>query len=1014
MMTGPGEGALVFERPGGGSEHVSASKLAAALAAGRVPVVVLNASQSGAIGKDLEASVAAELLRAGCAAVVAMAYSVYAVAAAEFMAVFYESLFSGDSLGQAVIAGRRHLFEHDERPSPKGDLPLADWLVPVHYLRREVRFPDARTGRPDTAPSLDEALGQIRTARAVAEAAADPLAPAGVFVGRDDLFYQLETAASLHHVMVLTGPGGTGKTELAKGFGRWWRDTGGVDDPRLVFWHSFEPGASSSGLDRVITGIGLELFGADFARLAPEERLEAVKQVLGQYRALLLWDNFESVREMPDPGEATPTLDRADRTALKDFLEWVRDHSSSVLIITSRAQEGWLGQVRRIGVGGLSRMEAAEYAGYLLAASPVAQVQRERRSFADLLDWLDGNPLAMRVVLPLLNRTDPAVLLAGLRGASPVLAGDTGTDHLSSLAASISYSFTYLTDHAQRLLPALSLFHEIAYEDVLAAFSAVETAPSRFAGTSGKEWSAALSEAARVGLLADLGAGMYRMHPALPGYLATAWQAASPDRYDQERETGEQALSTAYAAFSRWLTEQIGSGDAGLAYALIRLQQATLGAMLSHALAHHAWQDAEDIVRALDAHLASRGLGEEADSWASRILDAIAGPGRIPIESASSLWLYTTIEQAGRQMDAGRPDEAEETYRRALAYLKDQPAPEWAPDRIAVIYHQLGMTAQVRLHLDEAEDWYGKALAISEELGNRPSMASSYHQLGRAAQLRGRLGEAEDWYGKALAISEELGNRPGMAITYHQLGTLAKDQGRLDAADDWYRRSLAIRQELGDSPGMAAIYHQLGMTSQQRGRLDDAEEMYRSALSIEDALNDRPGIASTYHQLGIAAYLRGRLDEADDWYRKSLSIGEELGDLASVAAIYHQLGMTAQARGQLTEAADRYHQSLAIKDELGSRPGKALTLAQLGRLEAEQGHSSQALELAVRCVTLFDEFPHPLAGTGPDDLTRLTSYLGMSALETAWMSVTGHPLPDAVRRYVHDHQEPGYSEQQSP
>ena len=68
-------------------------------------------------------------------------------------------------------------------------------------------------------------------------------------------------------MVVLSGPGGTGKTELAKGFARWWRDTGGVDDPRLVFWHSFEPGVATFGLDGVITSLGLAVFGADFARL---------------------------------------------------------------------------------------------------------------------------------------------------------------------------------------------------------------------------------------------------------------------------------------------------------------------------------------------------------------------------------------------------------------------------------------------------------------------------------------------------------------------------------------------------------------------------------------------------------------------------------------------------------------------------------------------------------------------------------------------------------------------------
>lgn len=57
-----------------------------------MPLVVLNACQSGAVGKDVEAAIATRLLGEGCVAVAGMAYTVYAVAAAEFMAVFYEFL----------------------------------------------------------------------------------------------------------------------------------------------------------------------------------------------------------------------------------------------------------------------------------------------------------------------------------------------------------------------------------------------------------------------------------------------------------------------------------------------------------------------------------------------------------------------------------------------------------------------------------------------------------------------------------------------------------------------------------------------------------------------------------------------------------------------------------------------------------------------------------------------------------------------------------------------------------
>ena len=69
------------------------------------------------------------------------------------------------------------------------------------------------------------------------------------------------------------------------------------------------------------------MFGADFARLDPPQRLAAVKRLLGQHRGLLVWDNFESVREMPDPVGVTPTLDEAGWARLPDFLDWVRDHS---------------------------------------------------------------------------------------------------------------------------------------------------------------------------------------------------------------------------------------------------------------------------------------------------------------------------------------------------------------------------------------------------------------------------------------------------------------------------------------------------------------------------------------------------------------------------------------------------------------------------------------------------------------------------------------------------------------
>jgi hypothetical protein len=67
-----------------------------------------------------------------------------------------------------------------------------------------------------------------------------------------------------------------------------------------------------------------------------------------------------------------------------------------------------------------------------------------------------------------------------------------------------------------------------------------------------------------------------------------------------------------------------------------------------------------------------------------------------------------------------------------------------------------------------------------------------------------------------------------------------------------------------------------------------------------------------------------------------------------------------------------------------------------------------ALQWNVRSVSLFDQFPHPMTGTGPTALARLTRQFGMPALEQTWRQVTGQPVPQPVRDYITSHpDEPG-------
>ncbi len=867
MYGAQAQGILVFEKPTGGPDHVEAERVAEVLAAGRVPIVVLNACQSGAMSGQIEAGVATRLLQGGASSVVAMAYSVFAVAAAEFMTGFYERLFAGDSVSQAVTAGRMRLSRNDKRPSPKGRLPLSDWLVPVHYIRREARFPGLKTAASAPSPPADEELE-----------------PVGVFVGRDALFYTLEAASRSHRAILLHGSGGTGKSEFAKAFGRWWRDSAGVDDPHLVIWHSCVPGTATTGLDSLITTVGLHVWGTDFALLERAQREQRVTELLRQHRALVIMDNFESLVTMPDPGTATPPLDEAEQERLRRFLSRV---AKATVLITSRSSEAWLrGTAHRIEVPGLNRDEAVLYADELLQGSHAAQLRRERPAFADLMHWLDGHPLSMRLILPRLAGTDPEDLLDGLRGTAPLR--DT-----ELLDRCVAYSFAHLSADAAELLTAVSLLHGVADAQVLDAWSAQDEVPPRFAGHDRRKWTDVLAEAVGVGLLTELGGDMYRLHPALPSYLTARWRQT-------EYDAAWRAMLLAYSGFSSFLDQQVDGGNARLALTVIALQRHTMGALLAEALQQGQWAHAQHLVQALDQYWARSGRWAEADRWADRVQHALNPTGAtLPtLDSiAGALWLYTTGRQASRHVTAGRLDKAQQTHQRTLGLLEAQPDSPDNRARIAVVYHQLGLLAQERSDHDTAESWFHRSLAIKEQLGDRPGLAAAYHQLGMTAQARGDYDTADAWYHRALAINEPLDNQSGLAVTYHHLGMTAQARGDYDTAEAWYHRSLAIEEQLGNRRGLAAGYGVLGTAAHEKGDYDAAQAWYLRSLAIEEQLGNRRGLAVSYGQLGVLASARGDASEAICWMIRAISVFDQFPPPEAVSWAPGNLKILADAEG---------------------------------------------------------------------------------------------------------------------
>ncbi len=893
------EGKLVFEDRDGTESLVSAQQLNTLLRDYAVPAVVLNACQSAMLderARDPFASVATALLRSGVRSVVAMAYSLYVSGGKEFLPQFYRRLFEAGSVAEATRAGRREMLAHPLRVCARGEFQLDDWILPVLYQQEPLDFSfAAEAKRSFSAP--ESKLPEIAQEQS-----------AYGFIGRDGPLPELERA--MHRpppAILIEGLGGVGKTTLARGFLAWLEATNGLGE--RAFWFNFQEIRSA---EYVFNRLGEALFGPQFGALAIDQKIEGLAKVFREKRFVIVWDNFEVAKGVPNT-PVTANLSAEDRGLLASFLDKLRGGASKV-IITSRSPERWLraDQCFRLPLGGLDGEERWEYCAAVLRdlGKPIDWSDKD---LVELMTLLGGHPLAMRVILPRLEKLSAAQVLAALQ--SNLDAFDLGDDQQQTkLFATLRFVEQSLPEELQELLVPLAMHEGFLDVDYLEYMS-----KSVDAKWSRAEIDRLIGALVAAGLLWQVRQVIYRMHPLLTSFLrATRLEGSSPEGCESwARAFAEVMASVADAFTPKELHEQ-------------RTLFHVHGVNFRYALREAERLGMKKHVAALTQSLATYALNTRNFAEAAKLYEGLANSEKASGNDEGEAVSYHQLGMiAAEQRDFAA---AEQWYRKSLAIKEKQ----WDEHDAAGTYHQLGMNAQEQRDLAAAEQWYRKALAISEKQGHEHGAARTYHQLGRIAQEQRDFAVAEQWYRKSLAIKEKQGNEHGAAITYHQLGMIAQEQRDFAAAEQWYRKSLAISEKQGNEHGAAITYHQLGMIAQEQRDFAAAEQWYRKSLGIAEKQGNEHGAAITYHQLGRIAEEQRDFAAAEQWYRKSLAIEEKHGDEHGAAGTYHQLGMIAEEQHDFAAAEQWYRKSLAISEEQGNEHVAAGTYHQLGTIALRQ------------------------------------------------------------------------------
>lgn len=129
----------------------------------------------------------------------------------------------------------------------------------------------------------------------------------------------------------------------------------------------------------------------------------------------------------------------------------------------------------------------------------------------------------------------------------------------------------------------------------------------------------------------------------------------------------------------------------------------------------------------------------------------------------------------GKQLEQnGKPEEAEEAYRRAIQLNPNLP---WS-------YHSLGDLLAQKNQLDEAIHFYCECIRLS------PETPWSYHAAGDILARKGQLEEAAAFYRYAIHF------KPDLCWTHNALGDIYTLLGDLHQAAEYYRKAIEVEPTL--------------------------------------------------------------------------------------------------------------------------------------------------------------------------------------------------------------------------
>lgn len=793
------------------------------------------------------------------------------------------------------------------------------------------------------------------------------------FIGRTRELDEIGRLLTSARIVTIVGPGGSGKTRLAL-------EAAAMLAPRY-------PGSAwlveLASVERSAALTAALAAALDIVEQPNQPLLTTIAAALAARRPMLVaLDNCEHLI-----------------AACAELIEaLIRACPDVTLLCTSREPLHIPGEVVwRISSLGLPQMGHGSSPEVALACDSVQLFLDRARALAPMLTpdahtidaivricgHLDGLPLAIELAAARVGTVALGEIAARLEsGLSALGRGSrTAPSRQQTLAATLDWSYTSLTERERRMFRALAVF-PMPFDLEAAEWVSSESGAASDDDGGALDTLAALVDKSLVTIDESAAVARYRLLEPLRQYAEERLKA-SEERHLALRRRFDWSLM---------LAERANADLWGLAHAaaMARLEAAypALRAALEWQLRSEG--DAQAVARlivALWQFWMLRGMFSEGRFWVGELL---ASPNASEAVRAEALMISFGLMLRPGEF-AGTA--ARETIERSVALYQALGESEGSRQALRM----LGIQAFMAGDLERAGTAAAESLARARAAGDLAGEGLSLHSLGVLAWARGAYPEAIAHMEAALALFRAVEGRPRATIALVNMGLTP-----FDASPN----SLLVNEEtwvmLGALSGAALVGHTLahvGAQARAMGDLESARKRLEESVDWFRQCGHQAGLAQALGQLGAVLRVQGKFAGAHALLEESLTLRSQLGDRRGVGMTLSNVALLAVAEEDFSRAEALLAQVMASFVEIGDLSGIEMTRDLQAFTALRQGDHQRAQALYQECLAsaLFASYQARIHS--PLDFVAALTGLGSAAAAGGFLEIARARFNEAAALY---------------